>query len=409
MTANFIFLQIIREKFFGCNDFCGNENCREKNIYNPAQFVQNKENIFYNRSIFREGDFLKSLGEKIWQPFFIEDIFEISSGKRLTKNEMIAGNIPFVGATDSNNGVTAFVGNENSSLDKNVLGVNYNGSIVENFYHPYTAIFSDDVKRFKLENFSGNEFVYLSLKTVILRQKNKYAYGYKFNETRMKRQKIMLPVNEKGEPDFEYMENYMREVEERLLQNYLSRFEIPDAENVLPLNEKTWRPFKLANYFDFIKGDQNHMSELLEGDIPLVSAKNTNNGYKNFVGANNKKIFCGHCLTINNDGDGGAGISYYQPTKMLLDTHVTALIPKINLSKESLLFVSRCITIQREKFGYGYSLNDRRLRVFEIMLPVNEKGEPDFEYMEKYMRAQEAKILREYAKKMLEGGKCADD
>ena len=31
--------------------------------------------------------------------------------------------------------------------DKNVLGVNYNGSVVENFYHPYECIFSEDVKR----------------------------------------------------------------------------------------------------------------------------------------------------------------------------------------------------------------------------------------------------------------------
>ena len=39
------------------------------------------------------------------------------------------------------------VSNTNNSLDRNVLGVNYNGSVVENFYHPYEAIFSDDVKR----------------------------------------------------------------------------------------------------------------------------------------------------------------------------------------------------------------------------------------------------------------------
>ena len=36
------------------------------------------------------------------------------------------------------NGITNFVSNSNDSLDSNVLGVNYNGSIVENFYHPKT-------------------------------------------------------------------------------------------------------------------------------------------------------------------------------------------------------------------------------------------------------------------------------
>ncbi len=54
---------------------------------------------------------------------------------------MKKGNKPFIGATDSNNGITAFVSNTNTSEDSNILGVNYNGSVVDNFYHPYKAIF----------------------------------------------------------------------------------------------------------------------------------------------------------------------------------------------------------------------------------------------------------------------------
>ena len=126
---------------------------------------------------------LSSLDEKIWRPFFIEEIFEISHGKRLTKAEMIAGDIPFVGASDSNNGVTAFVGNENVSADENVLGVNYNGSVGECFYHPYHCLFSDDVKRFKLKNRAGNKYIYHFLATAIKQQQDKYSYGYKFNST----------------------------------------------------------------------------------------------------------------------------------------------------------------------------------------------------------------------------------
>lgn len=62
--------------------------------------------------------------------------------------------MPFIGAADSNNGITNFASNTNKLLDKNVLGVNYNGSVVENFYHPYECIFSDDVKRI---SFNDNE------------------------------------------------------------------------------------------------------------------------------------------------------------------------------------------------------------------------------------------------------------
>ena len=150
------------------------------------------------------------LENKIWNEFFIEDIFEIKPGKRLTKDKI-------------NNGITQFVGNENISADENVLGVNYNGSVVENFYHPYRCIFSDDVKRFKLKTYDGNQFTYLFLKTIILQQKIKYTYGYKFNESRMKKQKIMLPVNSAGAPDFEYMEAYSRNIFAQVLKRYLER------------------------------------------------------------------------------------------------------------------------------------------------------------------------------------------
>lgn len=162
-----------------------------------------------------------------WKDFWIEDVCEIKSGVRLTKANQEIGLRPFVGASDSDNGVTAFVSNKNKSLDANVLGVNYNGSVVENFYHPYEAIFSDDVKRLKWKDeIYGNKYTYLFLKQMILSQKIKYAYGYKFNGERMKRQKIMLPVTKTGLPDYDYMTSYMQKQElEQIFKilNYLNK------------------------------------------------------------------------------------------------------------------------------------------------------------------------------------------
>lgn len=103
-------------------------------------------------------------------------------------------------------------------------------------------------------------------------------------------------------------------------------------------------------------------------------------------------------MTLNNDGDGGAGISYYQPFDYLLDSHVTSLKPKEKKSKESMLFISRCITKQRNRFGHGYAINNNRIKAFKIMLPINENNEPDFEFMENYMKNLEYNKLKEYLK-----------
>lgn len=166
------------------------------------------------------GGVIPPLDEAKWKEYYIDDIFTIRAGKRLTKADMDCGSIPFIGATDSNNGITGWIATPNSSFDRNVLGVNYNGSVVENFYHTYGCVFSDDVKRLHLKNHRDNKYILLFLKTAILQQKSKYTYGYKFNGQRMERQKIFLPIREQGEPDYDYMEQYGKQLMIQCYQRY---------------------------------------------------------------------------------------------------------------------------------------------------------------------------------------------
>ena len=161
------------------------------------------------------------------QPYFMEDVLSIANGVRLTKADMQEGSRPFIGASETSNGVTAFITNSNASLESNILGVNYNGSVGFSFYHPYEALFSDDVKRVRWKNeTANNKYTLLYLSTAIAQQKSKYAYGYKFNAQRMKRQIIMLPALEDGSPDYRYMERTMRVMEYEVLSEYLKRVSI---------------------------------------------------------------------------------------------------------------------------------------------------------------------------------------
>lgn len=168
---------------------------------------------------------IPELNEKAWNEYSLEKIFSVGSGKRLTNAYKIDGDRPFIGATDNNNGVTGFVGNSNSSLDKNVLGVNYNGAPCIAFYHPYECIFTDDVKRLHLRYHDDNKYVLLFFKAIIMQQRKKYGYGYKFKEKRMLRQKLILPVNAAGEPDYEYMEQYAKNMMLKKYRQYLEYLE----------------------------------------------------------------------------------------------------------------------------------------------------------------------------------------
>ena len=171
--------------------------------------------------ISNEGGYSEELKSREWGEFFLEDLFTVSSGKRLTNADKTDGDRPFIGATDNNNGITGFVDNKNNSLDMNVLGVNYNGAPCIGFYHPYECIFTDDVKRLHLKNHEDNPYILLFMKAVILQQRTKYSYGYKFNENRMLRQLLMVPVNDNGQPDYQLMEEYGKKLMSNKYSQYL--------------------------------------------------------------------------------------------------------------------------------------------------------------------------------------------
>ena len=184
-----------------------------------VQVKSNQINNTYQLPRQHEITDFRNLDEVEWDEYFIDEIIDVKSGVRLTKDEQEKGRIPFIGSSDNHNGVTEFISNTNSSTSSNILGVNYNGSVGYAFYHQYKATFSDDVKRLSFKNGKNNQYTLLFLKHIIERQAKKYAYGYKFNGQRMKRQIVKLPSkSDSGQPDFEFMEQYMKRMENQAIQ-----------------------------------------------------------------------------------------------------------------------------------------------------------------------------------------------
>lgn len=162
---------------------------------------------------------------------------------------------------------------------------------------------------------------------------------------------------------------------------------------MLDLNNRDWAPFKISDLFQPARGTEKNMTSLQVGDVPLISARNCGNGVKAFVSIPNERLHRGHAITLNNDGDGGAGLAYYQPMEFALDTHVTDLRSRDsigNLSRYAMQFVAASISKQRTLFGHGRSISLKRLNLLRVMLPVDTLGNPDWQFMEDYIREREA-------------------
>ena len=340
---------------------------------------------------------MKKIEELKWGEFKILDIFTISPGIRLTKADMLEGNTPFIGATDSNNGITTFCGNDNASRDCNVLGVNYNGSIVENFYHPYSALFSDDVKRLHLKDAEGNKYIYLFIKQCILKQKQKYEYGYKFNGERMKDQIILLPICEDGNPDYKYMEGYMKQVEKKLLtryKNYIGKKSLRCQNVGGKMKDCRWKEFDVKEVFpNILRGRRLKTDDHIKGTMPYVSSSAMDNGVDNFISNNQGVRIFNNCLTIANSGSVGA--TFYHPYSFVASDHVTSLANE-EFNKYVYLFGGNIASRLSEKYSFNREIKDSRLQREKMMLPVNDNDEPDYEYMEEYMRNIEYRLISRY-------------
>lgn len=357
---------------------------------------------------------MERLSEKEWKQFGFAEVFDIKKGFYNKKPEDDGtGTIPFLGATDPNNGVTRFLTLEeikhgtktgdlhNSPLEKKLfpghaIAVTNNGSVGHAFYQATKFTCSHDINPLYLRDHEMSREEADFLIKAIEEQGILFQYARKWRPICMVKSKIMLPIDDKEDPDYAYMTLYSAEVGGGMLMRYknfiagqLSQLE---HKAIPALDEKKWKPVLISSMFGLVRGRENNMAVLEDGDTPLISAKANNNGLKGFV-HNPKKIITGQCITLNNDGDGGAGLAYYQPANMALDSHVTALVPLFDMSAFAMLFIAKCISGLHGFFGHGLSISNSRAKRLRIMLPVTDVGEPDYEYMEQYAKNM---MLRKY-------------
>lgn len=146
-----------------------------------------------------------------WKPFAIGSIFDVVKGTRLTKANMVPGTTRFIGSSAMNNGCTAMVGNTENVHPANTLTVCYNGSVGETFYQDEPFLASDDVNVL-YPKFDMSRNIALFIIPLIKAISKKYNYIDKWKREVMISNKISLPVDSNGEPDWAYMDSYMSEV-----------------------------------------------------------------------------------------------------------------------------------------------------------------------------------------------------
>ena len=350
-----------------------------------------------------------------WKAFNFTEVFtDIQRGKRLKKADHSEGTTPYISATALNNGVDGFVGNENGVRKfSNCLTVANSGSVGSAFFHQYEFVASDHVTQLKRDGL--DKYAYLFMIPLINRLSEKYSFNREINDNRIKREKLILPSTDEGEIDFAFMSSFMKEVEQDILRTTLKFFKDRHIVNNSKIRGGVkWKAFEFTEIFIIRNGFYNKKPPCYEdGNIPFIGASDSNNGFTGFttkeaIDANSKtgygknepigrKLFPANAICVTNNGS--VGYAYYQQREFTCTHDVNPLYLKNHtLNKYIAMFVIRCIEQQKVCFAYARKWRPKRMVKSRLLLPVNETGNPDWEYMENCMRGIESKQILDYFK-----------
>lgn len=386
--------RVIKNKLMLPIDSHGQPNWQFMEDYIKQEQQQQAQQVidYYERKLVDLAGEVVGLDKVEWKTFCLGEVFDLitKGSKGLNHLEKgISDGISYVGATNRNNGVLDFVEQKESLIySGNAIAFirNGEGSMGYSVYKKEDFIASQDITVGYNENL--NEYNAKFITTVADQVRGKYNFGYKRNQERLKRETLTLPADQNGNPDFQYMSDFVKKLELGKVQEVLIYIYIYIKLKTI-LEEKvceiSWQDFWIEDVCEIISGKDIYERDRMSGEIPYITATANQNGIGYFVNNQNNTLEAG-CLSVNRNGS--VGYAFYHPYKALYGNDTRKL--KLKFSDKYIgLFISNVITGQRKKYGYGYKMGTGRLKRQKIMLPVTEAGLPDYDYMKSYMQKQE--------------------
>lgn len=341
---------------------------------------------------------MTSIDTSSWKEFRIGDIFDTSlweygKNKEYEKSELNKG-LPVVSGITINNGVRYYT--EDKVSDKEIFEDaitittrgEYSGTA---FYHEGQFLLGNNILVMPIFNLTKKQKLFL------VNLLNKLPYkGYNYYPTKesLKEDKILLPYKEVEEPDWEYMEQYMKDIENRVSVSLTALQEVRVKNR--PIDVREWKEFRVGDLFDIVLPIHDLQAPKLEdGEIPLVSSGKINNGIckyiKELLGDRDK--IRGNVITIDMFGK-----AFYQESDFYSVSHgrVNILYPKFNLTKYIGLYFVSLFDKSFQEYSFTEMCTSNKIKNKSVFLPVDIYGVPNFKYMEKYMKEIELKQKEKY-------------
>ena len=216
---------------------------------------------------------MKQIDTKQWKEFIVKDLFTVKRPSARSQANYNDGDIPFVASGNFNNGVLKYLepkkdeildaGNcitvspiDGSSFyqEDDFLGRGGAGSSIILLYNPNLNLYN-------------GYFIATVIRTVC----RKYAYSDMANKDTIGAEKIKLPVDETGNPDFSYMESYMKNLELAVSTSLTDLQSAKKSDISGTLDTSSWKLFQISELFNVQKGKRLTKADMKDGKIRLYA------------------------------------------------------------------------------------------------------------------------------------------
>lgn len=379
-----------------------------------------------------------------YRKFKLKYLFHSETGNvDLQQKDINGKGCYFINSGVDNTGIKGKTDREAKIFPKNTITIDFWGNA---YYRDFEYKLATHNHVFSLSgDVIKNEQVGLYLVAQMSYFKKIFSYNKMGTWNRYKDFEILLPVrmNDDGTPildfdhayhpdgylpDFDYMQDRIRELEQdriRELELYLkatglSSYVLTDEDREIiekSIAKKFDRKFKIVDLFEIENSHNILKSDVIfgSGNIPYVTAGSSNNGILGYINYNKDMLENGNCIFI---GGKSMTVSYQEKDFFSNDSHNLLLTLKDTnerTEKKQLFLACAIYKSLSSKYTWNNSISYRKIQSDIFCLPIclNDDGTPvidhnhtyhpdgyvpDFDYMEKYIRAIQKMVITDVVK-----------
>ena len=331
-----------------------------------------------------------------WKSFRVGDLFDIKKPPVYHTRQVIEdeSGVNYVVRTKFDNGVKYRV-KLTEGMTSNPVGVISFGSENSAFFYQEEPWISGRDIYYVDTKFIESAYTCRFLTTCLTQITHKYDYNFGLFPKQLEQEVILLPATSCGNPDWDYMDQFMRSVDVKAIKAVETLQGLGDIRSSEYLDTSRWKDFRVGDLFDIhptkAYKETNRTLFAENGVNPVV----VNSGFNNGIGGYTN-LDCTECAGVITFTDTAAKSSesfFFQDRDFVGYPHVQGMYGKTHswTRLEGLFLASVLRATVTGRFDFIKKMTRDVISDLIIKLPATTAGDPDWNYMSEYMKGIERK------------------